>query len=83
MGLFDSILSRIKQDLDARTASKQVLSDAIYEAVNIRVSVDALELKDGLLRITVAPTIKAALLLKKEALLAHLTKQSLPVSRII
>ncbi len=83
MGLFDSILSKIKEDLDQRTASKQVLSDVIYEAVHIRIPVDALELKDGVLKVSVTPTIKTALFLKKDAILTHLTNRSIRVSRII
>jgi|GEM_PF-3526749 len=80
MSLFSSILDSLKEKIDANTAYKQIVIQGLKEVVGVSVHPDtSMSLKDGVLTLSVAPTLKSAILLKKETLLLFLKQHDLVV----
>lgn len=83
MGLFDSILSNIKATITATEMHQQEIVDCIAGIINIKIQKENISLRKGILHISGAPTVKATLLLKKEALITALQSKGITVYEII
>lgn len=83
MSLFDSFITNLKAKVDAQTAYKQFIVQAIKEVVGVTISHEQIiSLKEGVLRLAVPSTLKSALLLKQGKLLAEFSKHALTVTTI-
>ncbi len=83
MSLFNALLHGLKQKIDAQNTYKDVVIVSIKEIVNITLTHDAIiSLKEGILVLQVTPTVKTALLLKKEKVIALLQQKGLKIVSI-
>lgn len=77
MGLFDSLLSKIKDTIDAQHHHHQEIGDIIHTTIGIRINPEHIKVTKGVLRLTVSPTIRTVVLLKKEALIEALRSKGI------
>jgi hypothetical protein len=83
MSLFNNILQKIQKNIDSQNNYKQEIIDCLQQDLNITITPDAIvSLKDGVLVLRTHPTIKMALLLKKDVIIKNLQKRSVAVSVI-
>ncbi len=77
MGIFDSLLSSIKDKLDKDGALKQTITATIKHTTGLTVEVDAIDIKHNTLYLSIPPTAKLAITLHKEKLLQELKELSI------
>ncbi len=83
MSIFDQILNGLKQKIDAHTAYKKAVIESIQEILSTTITEDSIgTLKDGVLTLSLHPTLKSALLLKQDAFFKALQTRGYTVSRI-
>ena len=74
MNLFNSILEELSKKIKGAEIYKEEVSLVISRLLNININPDQISIKNGTLFLNVSPTIKSALLLKKEVLIKELSK---------
>ncbi len=74
MNLFNSILEELSKKIKGAEIYKEEVSLVISKLLNININSDQISIKKGVLFLNVSPTIKSALLLKKEVLIKELSK---------
>ncbi len=74
MNLFNSILEELSKKIEGAEIYKEEVSLVISRLLNININPDQISIKNGVLFLNVSPTIKSALLLKKEVLIKELSK---------
>jgi hypothetical protein len=74
MNLFNSILEELSKKIKGAEIYKEEVSLVISRLLNININPDQIAIKNGTLFLNVSPTIKSALLLKKEMLIKELSK---------
>lgn len=82
MSLFQTILSQIKERLDSTERESALIASIIGEHLGITIPITAVVVKKGVLRINVSPTIKMAIMIKKEAMIASLKEKGIKVHAI-
>jgi hypothetical protein len=82
VSLFHSILSQIQQKISSRHADMDMVASTISSVLGVVVMADQISLRNKVLTITAQPTVKLAVRLKQQALIAALTTKGVPVSVI-
>jgi hypothetical protein len=83
MSLFNSILHTLQKKIDAQNAYKETVSESIQQVIGVKIPPSAVtSLKEGVLIIQSSPSVKMAILLKREKILAVLKERGLTVSVI-
>lgn len=78
--LFQKILADLKQKIITQGAYKTVVSDVVSAALGTPITPDmVVGLKDGVLTLRVSPTLKMALSLKKDSIIATLRSHGVQV----
>lgn len=73
MNLFGDILGELTKSLNKKASFKEDIALIISKELNIEIKSDDLVIKEGKLFINSSPTLKTAILLKKERLLRSLS----------
>ncbi len=82
MSVFHSILSQLKARFDAHTDHSRTIAAYISETVGISLSEESISYNKNIVRLLVSPTIKMAILLKKDILLKLLNEKGISVTSI-
>lgn len=77
MGLFDTILSSLKDKLDTDRALKQSIATTIKQITGLTVGIDTIHIKKGSVYLSISSTAKLAITLHKEKLLQELKELSI------
>ncbi len=80
--LFHTILSQVATRLGAEERQTADMALIVTEATGVEVKESELLLKKGVLCIKVSPTIKMAVMIKKEAILASFKEKGIAVHTI-
>ena len=83
MSLFTSILQGLQKKIDAHTAYKKDVVEVIHDVLNISLTPESvISLKDGILTLSLTPTIRMALILKKDEIIRNLVAKGVQISSI-
>ncbi|GEM_PF-2117957 len=82
MSLFQDILSKLQDSYTKETTAKETIARVISDALHTTITADQITVQGTTIRIKTAPTIKMAIMLKKEKLLASLQEASLNITVI-
>lgn len=77
MSLFSSILEELTKKLYSGEQSKKEVSEIVSTIVGITISPDQITIKNGTLFLSISPTIKTVVLLRKQKLLEGLQRYSI------
>lgn len=77
MSLFSSILEELTKKLHSGEQSKKEISETVSEVIGISISPDQISVKNGALFLSISPTIKTVVLLRKQKLLEVLQKYNI------
>jgi len=77
MSLFHSILEELSKKLSKKESYKEDIARDITTCIGVTVSADQIRVKNGSLYLSVSPTIKTVLHLKKVSLLKQLQKYNI------
>ncbi|HVY36050.1 MAG TPA: hypothetical protein VG982_02120 [Candidatus Paceibacterota bacterium] len=82
MSLFKKILADIQESIQGEETKKLRITSIISDVSGVSVSTDQLIIKKGVVYLTIPPTIKMAVLLKKELIIKKCNEQSLSIGAI-
>jgi hypothetical protein len=77
MNLFNSLLEELSKKIKGNELYKNDISLEIKNILGISINPDQISIKNGTLFINVSPTIRSAILLKKESLIKALSKYNI------
>lgn len=82
MSLFNTILAGIQDKIFKETHSKESIAHILEEVLHTHFTADQIKVKDSVLTVSAAPTIKMAIKLKEQILLQSLKSQDIIISSI-
>ncbi|MCC6199015.1 hypothetical protein IT401_02280 [Candidatus Nomurabacteria bacterium] len=82
MSLFHSLLSQFHHRFNSQESNINTIIECINEAVGITLSSSSVRYQNNIVQLLVSPTIKMAILLKKETLLPLFLKKGIMVKTI-
>lgn len=77
MSLFNNILLDLTNRLKGKESTKEEISKIISKEVGINIEVNTLQINNDILFINTSPTIKSAILFKKQKILESLEKYNI------
>lgn len=78
-----SLLERITKALNRDEITKEAVSEVVRHCTGLRVPLENLSLKDGVLTVSAPAVVKNEIMLKSEAIMTELRGRALPVKRIM
>ena len=82
MNLFQSVLSQIKEKIGLEEDKINSVVTIIKTITAISISSSEVQIKKGVLILKTQPTVKMALLLKKESIISALHKEGIKITTI-
>jgi hypothetical protein len=82
MSLFQTVLNQIKERLSVQEHDLESIAKCISDITHVPVTASNLQIKKGTLVINVPPTLKLAILARREAVLQHCKQQMIHVYAI-
>ncbi len=82
MSLFQTILREVRARLDSEKHKNEDIAQIISEAIGVPILDSQVSIKKGALHITAMPTVKMAIMVKKEVLLRAFKERSIPIYTI-
>lgn len=82
MSLFQTILKQVQERLHSQEHDLEVIAEEITRITKVPVKVSQLSIKKGLLILSVPPTLKLAIIAKKETILAFCKDRSIAIHAI-
>lgn len=77
MGLFDALLSKIKNTIDTQQTHQIEVGEIIYKTIGIRINPENIHISNNTLQLIVPPTVRTAVLLKKDTLIVALRSKGI------
>ncbi len=82
MSLFHTILSQLQDKIAKESTSNETMARIISDVVRTTINPDQLTVKDTVLRIKAAPTLKMAITLQKQKILQQLQAEGFNIQTI-
>jgi hypothetical protein len=82
MSLFNTILAGIQDKIFKENVSKESIAYVLEEILHTHFTTDQIKVKDSVLTVSAAPTVKMAIKLKEQILLQTLKSQDIFITAI-
>lgn len=83
MSLFQSVLKSISDKLEKNSSKKELIASEISKIIKTSIDKNSINLKNGILKINTNPTIKTAILFKKENIISKLKEIGVEIFSIV
>lgn len=82
MSLFQTLLSQIEKQLETNNARKALFVAVLRDVVGVTIDPDSISVKDTVLYLRVSPTVRMAISLKKQKIIAAFKEKEIVISDV-